>query len=120
MSSPTDPARGGSASSDPAGLRQDIEQTREELADTVSALAHRVDVKGRAQDKAQELKAQAMEKARQVRVQAPEKAQQWAGVAQQKARQVGQDNPGAVVGAALAVLMVLILRRRRRRRRGRR
>lgn len=120
MSSPTDPAQPRSASSDPVELRRDIEKVRGELADTVDALAAKADVTSRAQDKAQELKAQALEKAREVRAQAMTKAPQLTEVAQQKgqqAQQVMQDNPGAAVGAALAVLGVLFLRRRRRRRR---
>lgn len=106
MSSPTDPAE----------LRRDIEQVRGELADTVNALAAKADVKGRAQDKAQEFKAQAIQTTHQVRAQAPETAQQLVGTARQKAQQVVQEKPGAAVGAALAVLGWLILRRRWRRR----
>ncbi len=118
MSSDTDPAQGGSASSEPVELRRDIEQVRGELADTVNALAEKADVKARAQDKAQELKTQAIQKTQQARAQAPEVAQQLAGVAQQKARQGVQEKPGATVGAVLGVLGLLILRRRRRRRKG--
>jgi Protein of unknown function (DUF3618) len=70
MSSPTDPASAGSASSDPAELRRSIEETRGELADTVNALAAKADVKSRAQDKTKQLKAQAANKAREVRAQA--------------------------------------------------
>jgi MYXO-CTERM domain-containing protein len=119
MSSPTDPASAGSASSDPAELRRSIEETRGELADTVNALAAKADVKSRAQDKTKQLKAQAANKAREIRAQAMAKAPQLIGLAQQKSQQVQQvvqDKPGAVVGAALAVLGLLILRRRRRRR----
>ena len=118
MSSPIDPAQAGSASSEQAELRRDIEQVRGELADTVNALTEKADVKARAQDKAQELKTQAIQKTQQARAQAPEVAQQLAGVAQQKARQVVQEKPGATVGAVLGVLGLLILRRRRRRRKG--
>jgi ElaB/YqjD/DUF883 family membrane-anchored ribosome-binding protein len=118
MSSDTDPAQAGSASSDPAELRRDIEQVRGELADTVDALAEKANVKARAQERAQELKTQAIQKTQQVRAQAPEVAQQLAGAAQQKARQVVQEKPGTAVGAVLAVLGLLILRRRWRRRKG--
>ncbi len=119
MTSPTDPAQARPATSDPEELRQDIEQVRGELADTVNALAAKADVKARAQDKAQELKTQAIQTTHQVRAQAPETAQQLAGVAQQKARQMIQEKPGPTVGAALAVLVLLLLRRRRRRRKAR-
>jgi len=120
MSSDTDPAQAGSASSEQVELRRDIEQVRGELADTVNALTEKADVKARAQERAQALKAQATEKAREVRAQAAAKAPQLTGVAQQKAQQaqqVVQEKPGAAVGAAVAVLGLLILRRRRRRRR---
>ncbi|HEU0086782.1 MAG TPA: DUF3618 domain-containing protein [Pseudonocardiaceae bacterium] len=116
MSSDTDPAQTGSASSEQAELRQDIEQVRGELADTVNALADKADVKGRAQDKAQELKTQAIQTTQQVRAQASEVAQHLAGAAQQKAHQVIQEKPAAAAGAVLAVLGLLILRRRWRRR----
>lgn len=123
MSSSTGPAQRGSASSDPAELRRDIEEVRDELADTVNALAGKADVKSRAQDKKQELKARAIEKARQVRAQAAAKGPQLTELAQQKVQQaqrVVKAKPGAAVGGALAVLGLLILRsRRHRRRRGR-
>jgi len=118
MSSPTDPARSGSAPSDPAELRRDIEEVRGELADTVDALADKADIKTRAQDKAQELKTQATKKAQELKAQAMEKAPEvraQATAKAQQAQQVVQVKPGAAVGAALAVLGMLILGRRRRR-----
>ena len=41
----------GSESSSPAEIRAEIEQTREELGDTVEALAAKTDIKGQAQDR---------------------------------------------------------------------
>jgi len=38
---------------DPNAIRQQIEQTREEMGDTIDALAHKADVKGRAKDNVQ-------------------------------------------------------------------
>jgi ElaB/YqjD/DUF883 family membrane-anchored ribosome-binding protein len=46
----------------PDEIRRDIEQTREELADTAAALAEKTDVKARAQEKIDETKARAAEK----------------------------------------------------------
>jgi uncharacterized protein DUF3618 len=46
---------------DPEEIRDDIEQTREELGDTVAAVAERTDVKRQARAKAEELKGQARE-----------------------------------------------------------
>jgi MYXO-CTERM domain-containing protein len=49
----TGPSVNGSA---PDSIEADIERQREELAETVSALQDRLDVKSRAKDKAAELK----------------------------------------------------------------
>ena len=40
----------------PEQIRSDIEQTREELADTAAALAYKADVKGRAKERVEEIK----------------------------------------------------------------
>lgn len=118
MSSSTDPAQPGATPSDPAELRREIEQTRRELAETVEQLAAKADVKGRAQDKAQELKSQATQKAHQVRSELVAKAPELTAAAGQQMRQqalhaqrVVQDKPRVVLGAALAVLALLIFRR---------
>jgi hypothetical protein len=44
---------------DPEQIREDIAQTREELGDTVAAMAEKTDVKQQAQVKAEKLKGQA-------------------------------------------------------------
>jgi len=49
----------------PDEIRADIEQTRAEVGDTVEALAAKTDVKGRAQERVNEVKAQMPEKVRQ-------------------------------------------------------
>jgi ElaB/YqjD/DUF883 family membrane-anchored ribosome-binding protein len=46
----------GEAKTDPDAVRQDIRQTREELGDTVEALAGKADVKGQAKAKAGEVR----------------------------------------------------------------
>jgi cobalamin biosynthesis Mg chelatase CobN len=63
----------GGETPDPAELRQDIEETREELGSTVEALAHKADVKAQAQEKLDTAKAQAQEKVDAAKVQAQEK-----------------------------------------------
>lgn len=68
---------------DPEEIREDIEQTREELGDTVAAMAEKTDVKQQAQEKAEELKGQAVE-----------------GV--QQAQQLAKENPLPLVGAFVA------------------
>ena len=81
---------------DPDQLRGEIAEAREELGETVEALAAKVDVKGRAKDKVYEQKARARAKLNEVTQQVKEKP---APVA-------------AVLGGAL--LLLVLLRRRRR------
>ncbi len=78
-------APGAGAPREPDKIREEIEQTREELGETVAAMAEKADVKQQAQAKAGELKEQAGAKARQ-------------------ARQLTQENPVplALVGAFVA------------------
>ena len=92
----------------PDQIREDIEATREELGDTVEALAAKTDVKAQAQQKLDETKAQAsarkdefIDRARQI---SPESAVQAATGAQQKAR----ENPLPVAAAGGFVLGFLI------------
>jgi hypothetical protein len=49
----------------PEQIQADIERTREEVGDTVEALAAKTDVKARAQERVNEVKAQMPEKVRQ-------------------------------------------------------
>jgi hypothetical protein len=72
-----------------AEVRAEVERTREELGETVEALAHKADVKARAREKVEEVKAHAVE----------------AGG--------GRIPPLAIAGAAAGLLvLVLVLRRR--------
>ena len=60
-----DPGATGAAvteSSDPAEIRQQVEATREELGDTVAALAAKADVKAQAKQKIQGVKATVSDK----------------------------------------------------------
>ncbi|MGV9943581.1 DUF3618 domain-containing protein [Streptomyces sp. NPDC003401] len=89
----------------PKELREQVEQTRQELGRTVTALAGKTDVKARAQDmaaeakegatvKAGELKARAAQVASRVQDKLPDlvkdKAAQAAGQVRSKAAQAGQ------------------------------
>ncbi|MFE5111425.1 DUF3618 domain-containing protein [Streptomyces sp. NPDC056663] len=81
--------------SDTDELREQVEQTRHELGDTVQSLADKADVKARAQEKAAALKEQTMAKAVELTGQAKAKAAE--------ASQVLQDNvPDAVKDKAAA------------------
>ena len=83
---------------DPDQLRGEIAEAREELGETVEALAAKADVKGRATDKVYEQKARARAKLNEVTEQVKEKP---APVA-------------AVAGGVGALLLLVLLRRRRR------
>jgi ElaB/YqjD/DUF883 family membrane-anchored ribosome-binding protein len=99
----------------PAEIREEIENTREELGQTVAAVAEKTDVKKQAQAKREELKGRATEKASEAKAkvsQATEKAKEVAppsateGV--QEAQRLAQENPVpmAIGGAFVAGLML--------------
>jgi hypothetical protein len=88
---------------DPDQLRGEIADAREELGETVEALAAKADVKGRAKDTVYEQKARARAKLDELTEQVKEKP---APVA-------------AVAGGLVTLLLLLVLLRRRRRRRRR-
>ena len=68
-----------------AAARAEVEQAREELGETVEALAYKADVKARAHDKADELRERAQATAQQVQARAQEAAQKLQAKAQQTA-----------------------------------
>ncbi|MFC4533411.1 DUF3618 domain-containing protein [Sphaerisporangium dianthi] len=70
--------RGGTRVSEADRLRDDIVHTREELGRTVEALAHKVDVKSRAQQKMADTKAVARRKVAGTKAAAKEKAAEMA------------------------------------------
>lgn len=100
--SPT--AAGSKDSSNPDEIRTEIEQTREELGETVAAVAEKTDVKGQAQAKAEEMKEQAAAKARELGEKAKEVAPESAGDGMQQAQRIAQENPMplALAGTFLA------------------
>jgi ElaB/YqjD/DUF883 family membrane-anchored ribosome-binding protein len=110
---------------DPGTIREAIEETRQELADTVEALGEKADVKGRAQSKLTEqadaARAKAGEVTDKVQGSLPDGAQEkLASVSSQAASGAGavQDQvrrrPQVAVAAVVGVVVLLILRRRRR------
>jgi ElaB/YqjD/DUF883 family membrane-anchored ribosome-binding protein len=97
-------------------LEKEIEQTRERLGETVEALAAKVDVQARAQEKLGQLtarlKGKATEATRQLRLQ--DKANQ----AKQQATQAGQQIrkrpvPAAATAGLLGLLMLFLVLIRR-------
>ncbi|MFF5258306.1 DUF3618 domain-containing protein [Actinomadura viridis] len=109
---------------DPAGtaaLREEIEQTRRELGDTVEALAAKADVKARARERADRMRAgvglRRRERRERVRTAARELAEE-AGEAAERARREREEEAApsraglVAMGAAGAALAAILMRRR--------
>jgi hypothetical protein len=100
------PAANGSATGteekSPEVIREEIGETREELGDTVAAVAEKTDVKKQAKAKVDDVKAKAKEAA-------PESPSE--GV--QQVRTLAEQNPQLAIAAAAVGLLVLwrLLRR---------
>lgn len=88
---------------DPSQIREEIEQTRSEMGDTVDALAHKTDVKGRVKesftDKKERLRGQMMGTTSKIGEATPDTEQVKEGARQ--AAGVAQENP---IGLALGGL----------------
>jgi ElaB/YqjD/DUF883 family membrane-anchored ribosome-binding protein len=106
-----------------ADLRADIAQTRENLGETVEALAAKADVKARAQDKVDEVKARAQEQVEQVRDKAQGLVHELRTEPAVPARRAAfgvrdsvraHPKEWAVAAAALAAFILLVARRRNR------
>jgi len=112
----------------PEQIERDIEQTREELGETVAALTEKTDVKARAQDKVEEVKQTVLGKKDELSAKASEKKDELAAKAQDGSpssidpAQVAStaketlEKPPALAGAAFAggFLLGLIIGKRRR------
>jgi hypothetical protein len=121
----------------PDDIRDDIEQTREELGDTAAALAQKADVKGQTKAKASKAKGKAKAKATEAKQKASTKAEamkqtaaakkdEVAGKAQeatpdsvgtgvQQAQRYARENPAALaIGGAFVAGFFLGRRRSRR------
>jgi ElaB/YqjD/DUF883 family membrane-anchored ribosome-binding protein len=106
--SSVDPATTEQATSDqgnrsPEEIRADIEQTREEVGDTVEALAAKTDVKAQAKSKVEDIKGNVRERADVLKTKAqtttPESAQQGGQQVVAKVRE--KPAPFAIGGAVL-------------------
>jgi hypothetical protein len=86
----------------PEELRDDIERTRDQLGDTVEALAAKTDVKARTQQKVAEVRAGAQQKAAEV---AGQVAQQAKSLASHLPDQ-SDKRSGALIVAGVAMLAV--------------
>jgi ElaB/YqjD/DUF883 family membrane-anchored ribosome-binding protein len=88
---------------DPERLRADIERTREDLGDTVAALAEKTDIKTRAKDKVAEVRHNVSQKRSHLMGRAREASPEGAGSAAGKVRAKAQENP--VPTAAIAAFV---------------
>jgi ElaB/YqjD/DUF883 family membrane-anchored ribosome-binding protein len=97
---------------DPDAIRREIEQTRNEMGDTIDALGHKADVKSRAKENVQEKKAAVVDKVQGVMGRANEATPSTGEVKQagRKAVSTAQENPlGLAVGAAAVGFMAGML-----------
>ena len=88
---------------DPAQLRAEIERTRQDLGDTVAALAEKTDVKARAKEKVSEVKQNVNDKRTELMGKARESSPDGANTAAVRIRSKAQENP--VPTAALAAFV---------------
>jgi ElaB/YqjD/DUF883 family membrane-anchored ribosome-binding protein len=95
--------QGATPPEDPAQLRDDIERTRQDLGDTVAALAEKTDVKARAKEKVSEVRHNVTEKRTELMGKARESSPDGASSAAVQARTKAQENP--VPTAALAAFV---------------
>jgi len=111
-------AASGSESRTPEQIRSEIEQTREELGDTVEALAAKTDVKARVHDRVEETKQAAREKVEGTKTAAQEKLSDAAAKAPPSAQEGAttviekiRANPIPLVAGAALLLAFYIGRR---------
>jgi ElaB/YqjD/DUF883 family membrane-anchored ribosome-binding protein len=92
----------------PAELREEIDENREQLGDTVEALAGKADVKGQAKAKIDSAKQSAQQKAEELASKAKEVAPDSAGAGAQQMAGIAQENPVplAIAGAFVAGVIV--------------
>jgi ElaB/YqjD/DUF883 family membrane-anchored ribosome-binding protein len=88
---------------DPAQLRADIERTRQDLGDTVAALADKTDVKARAKEKVSEVRQNVTDKRTELMGKARDSSPDGANSAAVQVRSKAQENP--VPTAALAAFV---------------
>jgi ElaB/YqjD/DUF883 family membrane-anchored ribosome-binding protein len=87
----------------PEQLRDDIERTRQNLGDTVAALADKTDVKTRAKERVAEVKQNVTGKREQVMGRARESTPEGAGAAATQIKDRAQENPIPVAAVAAFV-----------------
>lgn len=103
---------------EPSEIREEIAETRDELAGTVQQLVEKADVKARVKEKvsenASDLQARASDMTTKVREMGPEKAKASASLVADRAQQ----RPWILIAAGIGALIVLVMVGRRRRKAG--
>jgi ElaB/YqjD/DUF883 family membrane-anchored ribosome-binding protein len=99
----TDQPGAGQTPDDPQQLRADIERTREDLGDTVAALAEKTDVKARARDKVSEVRQNVNQRRTELVGRARESSPDGATSAATQVRAKAQENP--IPTAAIAAFV---------------
>lgn len=97
-----------SGSRSPEEIREDIAQTREEMGDTVQALAHKSDVKAQAQHKVDEVEQRVGAKRDEFTRRAHDATPDSAGQAAGQAKAVAQGNPVTFIAAGTFVAGLVI------------
>ena len=100
--------------SDPDALREEIEQTRAELGDTVEALANKLDVKAQAKTAVADVKDKAATTLSSAQSSAVTRAEQLRDTATSTYRSRPQATWLAAAAAAVVVVGIALLARRRR------
>ena len=94
---------GAEGAESPEQLRDEIERTRQDLGDTVAALADKTDVKARAKERVAEVKQNVAGKRDDVMSRARESTPDGAGSAAAQIKGKAQENPIPVAAAAAFV-----------------
>jgi ElaB/YqjD/DUF883 family membrane-anchored ribosome-binding protein len=101
------PAKPADEEKSPAQIRAEIDATRDELGDTVEALAEKTDVKAQAKAKVDDVKGQAQAKADELKSQAQAAAEEAKAKAQdlgEKAKAAAPESPQEGVQQAQALV----------------
>ena len=98
----------GAQDKSPEELRHDVEETRQQLGDTVEALAEKTDVKTQAKRRIDSLKGTARQKQQEARAKAKANAPESASAGAQQVMDVAKQNPVPIAtgGAFLAGFLI--------------
>jgi len=97
---------------DPDTIQEDIRETRDALADTVEALEHKTDVKGRAEERIADTKERIGSAADDMASKAQQAAPPPAWDGAMRVRDEVRRRPAVAIGIAVVLLGLLLLRRR--------